>query len=137
MHASITAMPSDSDLDCRSAGAFDASGNRDSNIAVAKAFAQCQGSRKDNQKYVATVFDSTLEDDVPQSVKVRPIMAVDIRGNSVGKQVWADFLPLALKTGKYFIPFPQAHVVGTSLDEIQSAMDAKAPSGKKVVVALK
>ncbi|KAI0099184.1 oxidoreductase [Nemania sp. FL0031] len=113
----------------RVAGAFDASGTPSSNVELAKALADCEGNR-----VLTTVLDWWPGDDpVPQGVTFAPIQAIDIRNNAVGKMVWEDYLPDALATGKYFIPFPKAKVVGTSLKDIQGAMDNKVSGGKAVV----
>ncbi|KAJ8127787.1 hypothetical protein O1611_g5849 [Lasiodiplodia mahajangana] len=111
------------------AGAFDASGNEKSNIDLVKALTECVGNR-----VLTTVLDWWPGDDpVPKEVKFTPIQAIDIRNNAVGKMVWEDYLPDALATGKYFIPFPKASVVGNGLGAIQGAMDGKASGGKAVV----
>ncbi|KAJ2994579.1 hypothetical protein NUW58_g1520 [Xylaria curta] len=121
----------------RIAGAFDASGQGSSIIAVAKAVAKCQG-----KKTVATVVDDYAGADVPPGVSINLVFAIAIRETEVSKRVWEDFLPDALATGKYFIPYPEARVFGNGLNRIQAAMDneekreTKAPAGKKAVVTL-
>ncbi|KAI0877192.1 oxidoreductase [Hypoxylon argillaceum] len=116
------------------AGAFDASGVESSNVALANAVAKCQG-----KKVVSTVLDEYPGKE-PDGVTIAFILAIAIRGNAVGKMVWEDFLPDALATGKYFLPYPEALVFGKGLGEIQRAMDSegkkKAPGGKKTVVTL-
>ncbi|TGJ84333.1 hypothetical protein E0Z10_g4428 [Xylaria hypoxylon] len=120
------------------AGAFNASDSAATIIALATALAKSQGG-----KVVSSVSDNFSSKDVPKGVRVENILAVDIRENEVGKRIWEDFLPDALATGKYFIPYPEARVFGDGLGVIQAAMDneddkaKKAPSGKKAVVTLK
>ena len=55
----------------------------------------------------------------------------------VGKAVYQDFLPQALKTGQ-FKPLPEADVTGKGLDHIQAGMtkNKEGVSAKKVVVSL-
>ncbi|KAI1202901.1 oxidoreductase [Nemania serpens] len=114
------------------AGAFDASGVGSSIVTIAKAVSKCQG-----KKVVASVSDDFPGKEIPSNVKVELIFAIAIRENEVGKRVWQDFLPDALATGKYLIPFPEARVFGTGLDKIQAAMDDETKaSGKKTVVLL-
>jgi NADPH:quinone reductase-like Zn-dependent oxidoreductase len=113
------------------AGAFDASGARSSIMALANAVSRCQG-----KKVVSSVSDDYSSQTIPKGVDVKPILAIDIRENEVGKRVWEDFLPDALAKGKYYLPYPQAHVFGDGLGKIQDAMDFKAPAGKKTVVTL-
>ncbi|KAJ8122977.1 hypothetical protein ONZ43_g964 [Nemania bipapillata] len=121
----------------RIAGAFDASGVGSSNVALANAVAQCQGA-----KIVSTVLDE-YPGEKPTGVKIAPILAIAIRLNKVGKMVWEDFLPDALATGKYFIPYPVGFVAGKGLKKIQEVMDTegdpktkKTPGGQKAVVEL-
>lgn len=60
-----------------------------------------------------------------------------IATNEVGKMIFVDFLPEALKAGT-FVAAPEPYVFGRGLENIQSAMDyqAKGVSAKKVVVSL-
>lgn len=55
----------------------------------------------------------------------------------VGKAVWQDFLPAALKTGQ-FKPTPPPEVVGKGLESLQGALDKQKAgvSAKKIVVTL-
>ncbi|GAW11554.1 hypothetical protein ANO14919_009010 [Xylariales sp. No.14919] len=122
----------------RVAGAFDASGTKSSIMALANTLAKSQGG-----KVVSSVSDEYSSSELPRGVRVETILAVDIRLNEVGKRVWEDFLPDALATGKYYIPYPKARVFENGLKVIQAAMDneddkaTKAPSGQKAVVTLK
>ncbi|KAI0433853.1 oxidoreductase [Xylaria sp. FL1042] len=117
----------------RLAGAFDASGVGSSIITIANAVAKCEG-----KKVVASVSDEFPGKEVPAGVKVKLIFAIDIRDKDVSKRVWEDFLPDALATGKYLIPYPRARVFGDGLGKIQAAMDdQRAPAGQKTVVTLR
>ena len=60
-----------------------------------------------------------------------------IKDNQVGKAVYEDFLPGALKAGT-FVPAPEPWVVGKGLESLQGAVDLvqKGVSAKKVVVSL-
>ncbi|KAI1191481.1 oxidoreductase [Nemania serpens] len=117
----------------RVAGAFDASGVGPSIVALANAVAKCQG-----KKVVASVSDDFPGKAIPAGVTVELIFAIAIRENEVSKQVWQDFLPDALATGKYLTPYFEARVFGNGLDQIQAAMDFKSKEpGKKTVVTLK
>ena len=53
----------------------------------------------------------------------------------IGKAIYKDFLPEALKSGQYK-PAPPAKVVATGLEGIQEGMDAnkKGASATKIVV---
>ncbi|KAI1160392.1 oxidoreductase [Nemania serpens] len=116
----------------RIAGAFDASGIGSSIVTIANVVAKCQG-----KKVLATVSDEYPGKEIPAGVTVELVFAIAIRENEVGRRVWQDFLPDALATGKYFIPYPEANVFGNGLDQIQDAVDDKTKaSGKKTVVTL-
>lgn len=68
-----------------------------------------------------------------------PVFALSIFGEfkDVGKAVWQDFLPGALKSGQ-FVPAPDEEVVGKGLDALQEAFDKQKAgvSAKKIVVSL-
>ncbi|KAI1377223.1 oxidoreductase [Hypoxylon crocopeplum] len=116
------------------AGAFDTTAAKSVIAATANAVAKCEGNR-----FVASVTDWVDPKSVPppEEVQVETIMAIAIRENEVSKMVYEDFLPVALATGKYVIPYPKALVYGDGLGVIQGAMGAKAGAGEKVVVTLK
>ncbi|KAI1819882.1 oxidoreductase [Xylaria intraflava] len=113
------------------AGAFDASGFPDPITGIANAVSRLQGA-----KTVALVSDDYQGSDIPRNVDMKLIQAIDIRNNEVGNMVWADFLPDALATGKYFVPYPKARVFGNGLRQVQGAIEAKKGSGEKSVVTL-
>ncbi|KAK7740872.1 hypothetical protein SLS62_010969 [Diatrype stigma] len=119
----------------RIAGAFDATGREDSIKAAVATVSRCEGNQ-----VVATVADWIDPAwDLCRSVKTKPIMAVAIRENKVGKMVYEDFLPHALAVGTY-MRYPKPLVYGEGLSSIQGALgkskDGKATRGKKVVVTL-
>ncbi|KAL2825951.1 chaperonin 10-like protein [Aspergillus cavernicola] len=122
----------------RLAGAFDAIGTVESLRPTLEAVSRIVGVKK-----VFTTADEVDEKLVPSGVKAEPIQAVDIRGEegedrdkTIGKKIYEDFLPQALKAGKYLI-YPDPWVVGQGLDSIQAALDASKNSpGRKVVVTI-
>ncbi|KAJ5155840.1 hypothetical protein N7492_008643 [Penicillium capsulatum] len=73
----------------------------------------------------------------PQGVSVKGVFGTTLKDNHVGKAVYEDFLPKALKSGS-FVPAPSPLVVGKGLENIQAAVDlqAKGTSAQKVVVTL-
>ena len=125
------------------AGAFDAIGTKDTLKQTVEAVSQIYGC-----KTVATTMDEFAIAEIkdwkrPEGVDVKPIQAIDIRGNnneereseeSVGKMVYVDFLPDALESGKYQIAPPPFNA-GQGLDSIQHALGKRVP-GKKVVVSI-
>ena len=60
-----------------------------------------------------------------------------MQDKDIGKAIYADFLPAALKSGQ-FKPAPEAEVIGTGLKHLQAGLDMlrKGVSAKKIVVAL-
>ncbi|KAK4500586.1 hypothetical protein PRZ48_008775 [Zasmidium cellare] len=70
-------------------------------------------------------------------VRFEMINGSELVANEVGKMVYEDFLPTALKKGK-FIPAPPPRVVGHGLEKVQEAMDLskKGVSAEKLVVRL-
>ncbi|KAJ5625447.1 oxidoreductase [Penicillium lagena] len=66
------------------------------------------------------------------------IFATTLIENGIGKSIFADYLPHALKTGK-FQASPEPMVVANGLEGIQDAMDYQKTgvSARKVVVSLK
>jgi NADPH:quinone reductase-like Zn-dependent oxidoreductase len=113
------------------AGAFDATAADNVLGETAKAVGQLTG-----KKVVTSVIAWVDPKIVPTGVKVKAVMAVNIRLNSVSKMVYEDFLPDALAMGKYVL-YPEPFVSGEGLDSIQAAMEKKAPVGQKVVVVIK
>ncbi len=83
---------------------------------------------------LATLFtQSTLAN------RYHPALALSIfkEHAEVGKAVWEDFLPQALKSGQ-FKPSPPPKVVGKGLEILQSAFDEQKAgvSAAKIVVTL-
>jgi NADPH:quinone reductase-like Zn-dependent oxidoreductase len=72
-----------------------------------------------------------------RGVKVRFVIGSDLKKNDVADAVFRDFLPGALAAGRY-LPAPPASIVGTSLTDLQHAMDVqrKGVSSTKLVVTL-
>jgi hypothetical protein len=72
-----------------------------------------------------------------KGIKSNFIIGSTISKNEVGKAVFRDFLPNALKEGS-FIPAPEVEIFGKGLESIQPACDylQKGVSAKKVVVQL-
>ena len=72
-----------------------------------------------------------------RGVKIRFVIGSDLKKNEVADVIFRDFLPTALAEGRY-LPAPQASVVGTSLADLQPALDLqrKGVSAAKLVVTL-
>ncbi|KUL86878.1 hypothetical protein ZTR_05341 [Talaromyces verruculosus] len=70
-------------------------------------------------------------------VQVKFIWGTDNMANDAGKAIYEDFLPQALRDGR-FIAAPEPLVVGKGLEHIQEAMklNQKGVSAKKVVVTI-
>ncbi|KAF4626241.1 hypothetical protein G7Y89_g11917 [Cudoniella acicularis] len=111
------------------AGAFDTIGTQKTFEATAKAVSQMHG-----KKIVVSTNDEE-EWEVPAGVEKKPIQAVDIREDkredkrkdkgedkSIGKMVYEDFLPQALREGKYHIA-PEVFEGGKGLASIQAALE--------------
>ncbi|KIX00978.1 uncharacterized protein Z518_10044 [Rhinocladiella mackenziei CBS 650.93] len=110
-------------------GAFDAIGG----IAWAPTVEVIQKS--EGAKFVATVTRGFP--DPPEGVIMKQVFALSIRDNHVGKAVFEDFLPKALRTGT-FVPAPEPLIAGQGLESVQEAVDLqrKGTSAQKVVVLL-
>ncbi|KAH7390311.1 zinc-binding oxidoreductase CipB [Cadophora sp. MPI-SDFR-AT-0126] len=110
------------------AGVFDAIGGPA--WAPALEFAEKMGT-----KMVATVISGFP--DPPDGVEVKKVFAPTILSNGIGKAVFQDFLPGALKAGAY-IPAPDPIIAGKGLESIQVGVDLlrKGVSARKVVVVL-
>ncbi|KAL4807423.1 zinc-binding oxidoreductase CipB [Aspergillus unguis] len=93
-------------------------------------------ARASGKKVVATVKGGF---EVPEGspVTVKNLIAFTIKDNGVGKAVYEDYLPKALKAGT-FVPAPGPLVVGKGLESVQAAVDrlAQGTSAQKVVVSL-
>ncbi|MBU2664003.1 zinc-binding alcohol dehydrogenase family protein [Actinoplanes bogorensis] len=72
-----------------------------------------------------------------RGVGVKFIFGSNLKKNEVGPAIFRDFLPAALASGHYR-PLPAASVVGTSLADLQDAMDQqrRGVSATKLVVTL-
>jgi hypothetical protein len=70
-------------------------------------------------------------------VKIKHIFGTSIKDNEVGKAIYEDFLPKALKAGT-FVPAPEPLIAGKGLESVQGAVDLvnKGVSARKIVVAL-
>ncbi|KAI8961035.1 GroES-like protein [Daldinia sp. FL1419] len=73
----------------------------------------------------------------PAGVTMYSIFGTTLSGNFVGKAIYNDFLPAALKEGT-FVPAPEPKVVGSGVGKIQEAVDLiiKGVSATKLVVTL-
>ncbi|RYP46275.1 hypothetical protein DL768_007494 [Monosporascus sp. mg162] len=113
------------------AGAFDAIGLRESQHVIARLMTELGGG------HIATVLPPP--EDLPPTVTSSTLLAYTIFSEypEVGKAVWEDFLPQALKTGQ-FKPSPPEKVVGKGLDSLQTAFDQQKAgvSAAKIVVTL-
>jgi NADPH:quinone reductase-like Zn-dependent oxidoreductase len=72
-----------------------------------------------------------------KGVKSNMVWGTDLMENEVGKAIYEDFLPDALREGRY-VAAPEPQVVGKGLERIQEGMEAvwQGVSAKKVVVLL-
>ncbi|KAJ9605064.1 hypothetical protein H2200_010454 [Cladophialophora chaetospira] len=113
------------------AGALDAISTRDTQLNVAQVLAQLGGGK------IALTLPATQE--IPATVNVNMIIAVFIltQDKALGKAIYNDFLPDALKSGR-IKPAPTADVVGHGVEHIQAAVDKlkAGVSGSKIVVTL-
>ncbi|KAI2615226.1 GroES-like protein [Hypoxylon sp. NC1633] len=73
----------------------------------------------------------------PEGVSMYSLFGTTLKDNFVGKAVYNDFLPAALKAGTY-VPAPDPIIVGKGVGKIQDAVDLinKGVSAAKVVVTL-
>ena len=72
-----------------------------------------------------------------RGVRMKFVIGSDLKKNDVGPAIFRDFLPAALAEGRYQ-PVPKASVVGSSLADLQHAMDLqrRGVSAAKLVVTL-
>lgn len=120
------------------AGAFDAIGTKKSFIPTADAVSEIDGV-----KIVTSTIEEAPDGWVPVGgVTAKFILAIDIRftkgenKKNVGTMVYEDFLPDALKAGKYQIA-PDPLYAGQGLASLQSALEiSQKTPGKKVVVTI-
>ena len=112
-----------------SAGAFDCIGGSACNVC-ADVMHESTGT-----KFVSSTKDAPPN--TPEDTTVKHVFATTIKDNDVGKAVYEDFLPKALKAGT-FVPAPEPLVAGKGLESLQGAVDllTKGVSAKKVVVTL-
>lgn len=89
----------------------------------------------EGNKIVVIFNESNVEP--PKEVKSRFVFGASLVQNEVGPMIWRDFLPTALKQGKYTIPL-EPEIVGKGLEFVQRGyeMQSKGVSGKKLVVSL-
>ena len=76
--------------------------------------------------------------DPPEGVSMKNVFGTTLKDNAVGKAVYNDFLPKALKAGT-FVPSPEPLIAGKGLESIQTALDLYQKGGlsaKKVAVSL-
>jgi NADPH:quinone reductase-like Zn-dependent oxidoreductase len=90
--------------------------------------------RSEGEKLISTVKPGFK---APEGVVVKMVFGTTLKENDVGKAIYEDFLPKALKA-KSFVPAPEPLVAGKGLESIQAAVDlqAKGTSARKVVVSL-
>jgi len=70
-------------------------------------------------------------------IRARFVWGSTLMTNEVGPMLWEQFLPAALAEGRY-IAAPTAEVVGSGLEQVQTALDAlhQGVSARKLVVTL-
>ena len=112
-----------------SVGAFDAIGGG----AWARPIEFIQ--KTEGAKFVITVTPGFP--DPPEGITLKQAYAFSIKDNHVGKAIFEDFVPKALKAGA-FVPAPEPLIVGKGLESVQGAVDLqrKGTSAQKVVVLL-
>jgi hypothetical protein len=71
-----------------------------------------------------------------RGIRYKLVVGDDLVDNGIGRAIYQDFLPIALK-GTY-IAAPSPHIVGKGLEYVQAGIDflRKGVSAKKVVVSL-
>ncbi len=111
------------------AGAFDAIGG----LAWAPTVEFIQ--KTEGVKFVATALRGFP--DPPKGIEMKQVYSISIKDNHVGKAIYEDFLPHALRAGT-FVPAPEPLIAGKGLESIQGAVDLqrKGTSAQKVVVLL-
>ncbi|KAH8424747.1 uncharacterized protein LDX57_002490 [Aspergillus melleus] len=84
-------------------------------------------------------FVSTVEGgfQAPEGVTVKSVFGTTVMDNQVGKAIYENSLPKALKA-RTFIPAPAPLIVGKGLENVQAAVDrlAEGISAQKVVISL-
>jgi len=91
-------------------------------------------AKSEGNKFVSTVKGGFQ---APEGITVKSVFGTTIKDNHVGKAIYEDFLPKALKAGS-FIPAPNPLLAGQGLENVQAAIDlqAKGTSAQKVIVTL-
>ncbi|PYH93853.1 zinc-binding oxidoreductase CipB [Aspergillus ellipticus CBS 707.79] len=93
-------------------------------------------NRSEGSKFVATVKGGFATP--PEGVEVKSVFGTTIKDNAVGKAVYENFLPHAMRVGN-FTPAPEALIMGKGLESLQAAVDRYAEGGisaQKLVVTL-
>lgn len=113
-------------------GAYDAVGGP-AWAATAEIVHKAEGAG--GRKFVASATRGFK--DLPDGVEMTHIFSLSILTNGVGKAIWGDFLPEALKAGT-IVPAIEPLVVGKGLDHVQSGLDRyrEGVSAQKVVIIL-
>jgi len=113
------------------AGVYDSISAGDSLKHSSQIIKQLDGSNR-----LATVLPPS---DIPEGVQANAVFAFTVitQHPQVGKAVWQDFVPQALKSGQ-LKPLPEPMVVGKGLENVQKGLDTnkKGVSAKKVVIEL-
>jgi NADPH:quinone reductase-like Zn-dependent oxidoreductase len=70
-------------------------------------------------------------------VRARFVWGSSLMNNEVGPMIWEEFLPAALREGRYVVA-PRPRVVGSGLENVQTAIDTyrRGTSAQKLVVLL-
>ncbi|EED22672.1 zinc binding dehydrogenase, putative [Talaromyces stipitatus ATCC 10500] len=73
----------------------------------------------------------------PEGVQIKHVRGDALVANSLGKSIYEDFLPKALKCGSY-VAAPKPTVIGKGLESVQAGIDAvmKGVSATKIVITL-
>ena len=102
---------------------------------VVQKIAEVLVESQNTDKVIASVLGGQV--DLPGAVVSKGIFGLSLKDNEVGKAIWEDYLPAALKEGKY-IPSPKPVVVGKGLESIQGALEQlkAGVSAQKLVVLL-
>ncbi|KAJ5624679.1 hypothetical protein N7510_000988 [Penicillium lagena] len=113
------------------AGAFDCIGFSATKTTAA-VVAASQGAKR-----VVSTKPVPADLNPPEGVTVKQCRGDALRDNHIGKAIYEDFLPQALKT-RSFVPAPEPLVAGKGLESVQGALEVlqKGVSAKKVVVVL-
>lgn len=79
-----------------------------------------------------------VPEDKPETVTATQIFGITLKDNEVGKAIYEDYLPEALRKGS-FLPAPAPRIVGEGLDVLQAALDAQKAgvSAEKIIVTLR